>query len=240
MDTDTRRLKAILLAAATLAFVVAPAFTPGFGGFDPQAFPIPQDDPPVQPAGYAFGLWGVIYLWLLAHAGFGLVRRSDNAAWDAPRWPLFGSLAIGASWLAVAQVNPPLATVQIWAMLGLALVAVFRAPRGEERLLLSAPLALYSGWLTAASWVAVGFSLGGYGVMGQTAAALVSLLGAGAVAAVVQSRLGRAPEYGAGVTWALVGVVVANAGTTNVVAGLAALLAAAMAWLTYRAARQGA
>jgi len=77
--TDTRRLKAILTLAAAFAFVVAPFASSGFGGFDPNLFPIPQDRPPVQPAGYAFAIWGPIYLALLAHAAYGLFARGDDA-----------------------------------------------------------------------------------------------------------------------------------------------------------------
>jgi hypothetical protein len=239
MDRDTSRLKAILLFAAAVAFGVAPWLTPGFGGFDPAAFPVPQADPPVQPAGYAFAIWGVIYLWLFAHAAWGLFARPDDTGWDSPRWPLFGSLALGASWLAVALSAPVVATVQIWAMLLLALAALFRTPPGRERWLLEAPLALYAGWLTAASFVALGFLLGGYGLMGERAAAVLCLIGAAAVGLVVQTRLGRAPLYGAALVWALIGVVVANAGSAPGIAVLAALGAAAAALAALRAARGG-
>src|SRR6056297_3673371 len=100
------RMKAILTLTAALAFALSPFANDGFNGFAPDQYPIPQDDPPVQPAGYAFGIWGPIYLWLVAHALWGLVRRSDSPAWDATRWPLALSLAVGAAWLPIAQVSP--------------------------------------------------------------------------------------------------------------------------------------
>ena len=80
-------MKAILVAAAALAFATVPFAVP-FNGFAPDAFPVPQDNPPVQPAGYAFAIWGPIYLWLIAHALYGLVRRSETPEWDRTRWPL--------------------------------------------------------------------------------------------------------------------------------------------------------
>ena len=58
---DQRRLKSILVALAALAFAASPLLVPGFGGFDPNRFPVPQENPPVQPAGYAFAIWGLIY-----------------------------------------------------------------------------------------------------------------------------------------------------------------------------------
>jgi hypothetical protein len=95
-----------LVLVATLSFVASPYVTDGFAGFDPDLFPIPQDRPPVQPAGYAFAIWGLIYLWLIVHAGFGLFQRADDAGWDAPRWPLFVSLGLGTGWIAVANTSP--------------------------------------------------------------------------------------------------------------------------------------
>ena len=126
--TDTMRMKAILLVTAAVAFASAPFWSGGFGGFDPDRYPIPQIDPPVQPAGYAFSIWGPIYLWLILSAAFGLLRRAENPAWDAHRWPLVASLAIGTPWISVAVISPIWATVMIWAMLGAALWALFTRP----------------------------------------------------------------------------------------------------------------
>ncbi len=202
-------MKAILVAVAALAFAVSPFFVP-FDGFDPTQYPIPQDNPPVQPAGYAFSIWGLIYLWLLLHGAFGLFKRDTDGIWDRTRWPLFISLAVGASWLSVAEVSPAMATILIWVMLISALVALFRSA-GPDRWLLQAPLAIYAGWLTAASFVSVGLLGAGYGIaFGQTGWAWVALLGALAFATVVQTRLGRAPEYGLTLVWALIAVAIAN------------------------------
>jgi hypothetical protein len=233
---DRARLKAILVLAATLAFVTSPLLVTGFNGYDPQAFPVPQVDPPAQPAGWAFSIWGPIYLWLVVHAGAGLILRSDDRAWDAGRWGLFGSLALGASWLAVANVAPIPATVQIWAMLALALVALFNAPAQPDRFLLLGPVALYAGWLTAASWVSVALVLGGWGILGAKAAAVVAVLGAAVTAGTVQMRLRRAPEYGLAVVWALIALVAQNI-ADPLLAGAAGAGAAAVALAVWRATR---
>lgn len=230
--TDTRRLKAILTLAAAVAFVIAPFLTQGFGGFDPNLFPVPQDSPPVQPAGYAFAIWGPIYLALLAHAAYGLFARGDDALWDAPRWPLMASLIFGAPWIAVAQTSATMATVLIWAMLATALAALFVTRRDtREGWVHAAPLALYAGWLTAAAWVSVGLMLGGFGITSNVTAAWIALAGAAATATVVQRRTLRAPLYGLAVAWALVAVTVRNAGDNLPLAAAAALGAAAIAAL---------
>ena len=49
----------------TATFVVSPAFTNPFMGFTADQLPYPQIDPRVQPAGYAFAIWGLIYSWMV-------------------------------------------------------------------------------------------------------------------------------------------------------------------------------
>lgn len=204
-----------LVLLAALVFAASPWFTSGFNGFEPNQFPVPQDDPPVQPAGYAFSIWGLIYLWLIAGAAFGLIKRSDDPDWAEMRPPLMVSLLIGATWLPIANVSPLAATVLIWAMLGTALVSLFRVG-DTDRWWQQAPVAIYAGWLTAASSVSIGLVLAGYGLLPGTLAAIIALtLGLG-IALVAQYRLHRAPEYGITVIWALIGVIVANTAPLNI------------------------
>jgi hypothetical protein len=219
------RLWAALAALAALGFAASPWLVPGFNGFEPDQFPIPQDDPPVQPAGYAFAIWGLIYAWLIVGTLFGLVRRPGDADtdrdWAAMRPPLVLSMVVGAFWLPVAQVSPIAATVMIWVMWGAALLSLFRVG-DTDRWLQQAPVAIYAGWLTAASCVSVGFLLAGYGLLDATPAALAALAIALVIALAAQYALHRAPEYGLTVIWALVAVIVANTQPLNAaVAGLA-------------------
>ena len=53
---DTARLKAVLVLVAAMAFVLSPFLAQPFTGFDPAQLPIPVDDPPIQPEGYAFAI----------------------------------------------------------------------------------------------------------------------------------------------------------------------------------------
>ena len=121
-----QRLKAILTLLAAVAFLLSPVFSSGFNGFSAGQFPIPQVDPPVQPAGYAFSIWGLIYLALLAGAVFGLTKRASHPGWDAARWPLIASLVVGAAWIPVANRSVVAATVLIWIMLVTAVLALDR------------------------------------------------------------------------------------------------------------------
>jgi len=227
---------AILAFISAILFALSPLFVPGFGGFDPDRFPIPQNNPPVQPAGYAFAIWGVIYLWLIAGLGFGLWRRRNDPAWHAMRLALIPSLLIGAVWLPVALQSPIWATVLIWAMLVPALLALFRSPR-QDRWAAALPVGLYAGWLSAASCVSLGLLAAGYGYADETTAALVALFLALVLASAVQNQLRRAPSYGIGVIWALVAVVVQNMTQDITVAALAAGGALALILPTFKAWR---
>ena len=93
------RLTAILLLIVTLAFFASPAVTPPFRGYDPAIFPVLIARPAIQPAGYAFAIWGPIFVWLTAHAAYGLWRRADNPNWLRTRLPLTMAIVLGAVWL---------------------------------------------------------------------------------------------------------------------------------------------
>ncbi|MCO0635054.1 hypothetical protein M8745_03635 [Lutimaribacter sp. EGI FJ00014] len=227
-------MAAILLLVSAVFFAASPLFVGGFNGFAPDQFPVPQVDVPVQPAGYAFSIWGLIYLWLIAGAGFDLFARSDAADWAAMRWPLFGSLVIGAAWIPAAQSSVPVATVMIWLMWALAVWALLRAGR-HDRWWQRVPVALYAGWLTAASCVALGLVLGGYGLMGPTIAAALCIVLALVLAGAVQRARPDEPLYAVAVIWALIGIIMANiAGGALPIAMLAGLGAALLAALAAR------
>ncbi len=219
-----------------LTFAGSTLWVPDFGGFDANQFPVPQDNPPVQPAGYAFAIWGIIYLWLLIGMGFGLLKRRSDPDWQAMRKPLIVSLAIGSIWLPVAVLSPVWAAILIWAMLIPALMALFEAPR-SDRYWAAAPLGLYAGWLSAASCVALGLVAAGYGFTSEFTAAFGFVFLALVIASAVQNQLKRAPAYGISVIWALVAIVVQNLSTEPTIAALAgggALALVAPVWKAWR------
>lgn len=213
---------ALLTFVFTVTFVVSPAFTSPFSGFRADQLPFPQIEPPIQPAGYAFAIWGLIYGWLIVSAVFGVWKRPSDGEWDRARLPLLLSLAVGTPWLAVANASAIWATILIFVMAAGAIIALIWAPQ-KDIWLFRVPVGIYAGWLTAASFVSLGSTAAGYGVLTDPLGwAYIGIISALCVAAFVVLRTG-ADAYGLTVVWALTGIIAANGLTTWTVTALAAV-----------------
>lgn len=226
-----RPLPLLVLIAAVL-FAGASLVTP-FNGAVGTDLPVPQVDPPVQPAGWAFAIWGIIYLWLILGAAYGLWRRAADPAWDRARGPLLASLVLGIPWLWIALRSTPVAVAWIVAMAAFAVWAWLRAP-AEDRGWLRGPIGLYAGWLTAATGVSLGILAAGYGLLPPLGAAFAAVLLALVVAVAVQRQRPGAWTYGAAVAWALLGLTVRSLGTYPGLAALCALGIVAILWVALR------
>lgn len=224
----TNRIWAWLVLGLAVAFAASPLFSDGFNGFTKGQFPVVLDHWPAQPAPWAFSIWGVIYLWLIAGLAFGVMRRADDPDWRPARPAMALSLAVGVPWIAVANTAPVAATVMIAVMAGGAIMAVLRSGR-HDPLWQAGPAGLYAGWLTAATGVAVAVTLSGHGILDGQMAALALLVAVLAVALTVQARRPRIWSYPLAVGWALLGIVAANASAAYW--PTAALAAAGMAAL---------
>ncbi|SEQ18986.1 hypothetical protein SAMN05428995_103160 [Loktanella sp. DSM 29012] len=217
----------------TLAFALSPLFS-SFSGFQSDQLPIPQINPPVQPAGYAFAIWGPIYLWLTASAIYGLWKSRNDPKWDAARKPLCVSLAVGVPWLWVANQSAVWATVMIWIMLGFAIAALISSPP-LTRWTFRGPVALYAGWLTAASFVSLATVLAGYGIgFSAYGWAFAGIIGALVLAMAVYRRQ-PAPVYLLAIIWALIGVCVNNGFdrfliTATAITGIVVLICVMAVW----------
>jgi hypothetical protein len=178
------------------------------------------DDPPIQPAGWAFAIWGVIYLWLLASAGFGLFKRDIDPGWDATALAaLREPRHRGVLDTRRADGAPVMSTILIWVMLIGALLALRAAP-AHDRAWLALPIGLYAGWLTAASCVALATVAAGYGLGSVSTLSWVGVAIALLLAITFTQNL-RVPTYPLAVAWALAGIVAANATTAPAFAGAA-------------------
>lgn len=217
-----------LVLIFTAAFVTAPLWSGQFAGFEAGQLPIPQEDPPMQPAGWAFSIWSLIYLGLLASAVFGIWRRADDSDWQRVRAPLLLSLVLGTPWLWIAQRSAEWATVLIVPMAATAIVAFLRAPE-RDRWLLRAPVGLLAGWLTAATFVSLAAVMAGHGIGADALGwAFIGIPLTLLVTVAVIVAKPPAWDYAAAVAWALFGIAVKNGAaqpgvTLLAMAGLASL-----------------
>jgi len=223
-------MKAVLILLLAIAFAIAPFLSPEFGGIPPEIYPVPQNNPPVQPAGWAFAIWGVIYLGLIGHGLYGVTNHRDDTPWNKGRVALAISLFVGVFWLPVALVSPALATVMIWIMLMGALVSLYQARSAKPNWVANLPVALYAGWLTAASFVSIGLVLAGYGFAGEVFAATIAL-GLATVFAIYNQIKLQHWTYGAAVAWGFSGIAAANWGEQWLVTVLSAIAAVMIAGL---------
>jgi hypothetical protein len=211
--------------ALSVAFAAAPLVTSPFTGFTADQLPVPQIDPPVQPAGWAFSIWGLIYLWLIVSAAYGVRKRPRAEDWRRARLPLLMALGIGTPWLAIANASAIWATITIFIMAAGAIGAFLMAPE-RDVWLARVPYGIFAGWLSAASFVSLGSTAAGYGlVMNQTGWAILCIILATLLALAVQSHRPRAASYGLTVAWALMAIVVANGFNVLGVVALASLAA---------------
>ena len=229
-------MKAIAVVCGALAFAAGSAMSSGFGGFDPAAFPNPVEDLPLTPAGYAFSIWGVIFIALIQNAFYGLIKRDTDAEWDATRWPLFVTQAIGAAWIGIAQVSPVMATITIWIMLAGSLMALRAGLKTPETWWMHVPLALLAGWLTAASWVALTTTVVGFTALTPAAGSWIGLAGA-LLTALAVLRVMPQPAYAIAAIWALVGVIVANLGGSTAFVAATGAGVALLVWEALRGIR---
>lgn len=200
----------------------------------------------ITPAGWAFSIWGLLYLGSLVFAVYqALPAQRQNELLAHVRWPAAGAFLGNALWAAYTQVFG-LSVISV-AIILFTLVCLLsnyrtfaeldRGFSGSERWCVVLPLSALASWLTVASIVNIAASLRFHGVEGEEAAPLVAaavLLVAGVIA-VAALRSGRGnPAYALVFLWALSAVYAAGGQQSGAVAagaGIAGLLViGAMTW----------
>jgi heme/copper-type cytochrome/quinol oxidase subunit 4 len=116
---------------------------------------------PLVPAGYAFAIWAAIYLWSLISAVWQMgEKHRDDPALKAVGWNMAGVYLINSLW----QIWVPLrglewisfvlvALALVLGLSGLLRLRELGAVSGEDTGFVFAPMALTSGWLTAATFI---------------------------------------------------------------------------------------
>lgn len=216
----TRRL--VVLAATVFAVVVGQTQILMGWGQSPAEFSA-DSDTTLKVAGYAFAIWGVIYLWLLVHAvRQALPQTGESLLIHRFGWPSVVALLGIGWWVVAAALDWEMATiVLIFGALASLLVPLLanagtiRAlPRGDrDRWMTVWPLALLAGWLTVAAPLNLITVVTGNGalpdLLSPTVWAIVAIIVVAAVALGVTQRL-RTVAYALPIAWGLLGAFVAE------------------------------
>ncbi|WP_167305373.1 tryptophan-rich sensory protein [Saccharomonospora piscinae] len=242
MGTDRRpgRADAVRAAAVLLAAVlqIVAGALGGTGAYGEPIGTVANSYPhPLLPAGTAFAIWSVIYVWIVALAvRQALPGQRSRALHRATGWWLVAAgvlnaawvLTFGQRWALVAQV----VIVALLVCLGAALARASRIPAEgwADRLLTQGAIAFYTGWVAVATMV---------GAV-TTAVSLDALVNAGvAVAVLLVAAVGLAWAatsadavlfFAAPVLWALfwIGEATGDTAVRVVVAVVAAVVVLAI------------
>jgi hypothetical protein len=248
---DLRTLLNILLP---LAQPLVGAMASVFGIGHTQAEMSARSQTPVVPQGYAFSIWGLLFLLSIAWGIWQLLPSAGRDSLVAKRlgWPLAATFAGSILWMLLSQLTENgwhLVAVMLL-VLSASLTAFFvnrrtdhaaAAPGQAERWLIRPLVGLLAGWVSVATFanIAGAALLSGFFPAegaGLTVAAVLILLACGGLALTVLWVSGGSPWYAAAVAWALLAIVYANTlgRDTNLPVAItaAALLAVvlAMAW----------
>jgi hypothetical protein len=199
---------------------------------------------PVEPAGYAFGVWAVIFVLSLLFAGYqALPANRENAVLRRVGWPVVGAFVCTGLWSVFVSLRQlGFAQAMLLSIFASLLVAYLRLARSDpgalgrtERWLVSLTVGIFLGWVTAANAVSLtsevvrrGFVEAGGG--GEVLVGSALLLFGGLLAAAI-TRAGRTgpPQayraFALTVLWALIAVVVAQYGASFVTTGAAVVAA---------------
>ena len=216
----TRRL--VVLAAAVFA-VVVPLVQNLAGLGLTQAEFAADGNQTLRVAGYAFSIWGLIYLGLLAYAVRQLLPQTgESVLINRMGWPSAVAFFGLGLWIIVAALNLKAASVVIIFATLIALLAPMLALSGEvrrlarfdrDRLLLVWPLAALAGWLTVAAPLNLITTLTAFdalpAALSPTAWAVLAVVATTGVALAVTAAL-LTLAYPLPTAWGLLGAFVAE------------------------------
>ena len=213
----------VLPLVQPLAGALAPAFGIGMSNAEMTRL----SETPVVPAGYAFSIWGPIFLAAIAYGVWqALPAQRGDALLARLRGPLALAFLLNIAWMVTSQlIGNGWHLVAILALIVAAMgTALLRLPRGRAgpppraaaRWLVVPLVGLWAGWASAAAFANLSITarwaeFGWFGLSPIGAAMLVILAATGFGAALLR-RSGGNPWYAGGLAWALVAIIVANLG----------------------------
>lgn len=231
-------LRSILVICAVIFAIAVPAFQAVYQfGLSAAAFSFQGDDT-LRVAGFAFAIWGPLYLGMIVYAVYQTLPFAQSSeTLKVYAWPSIIAISGCGLWILMAALNWTWMTVVVISASATALVLALVRTQGlgkpSEQLLIALPLNLLAGWLTIASIVNVVTVLTIERVITSdhaTVTGLVAVGGATLIAGAV-AVCGRSGFYLAPIIWGLFGVRVAESTRQPLIADAAGLAVLALSGL---------
>lgn len=190
----------------------------------------------ITPAGYAFAIWGVIYVGLIAFSIYqALPGQRDNSVIAKAAAGIIGACLLQIAWVYAFLTAYFWLSVALMAGILACLIAAYLSARSlrptrSVRWLVQAPISVYFGWITVAAVVNVSSALlitlppvWATAFAGSVGLTIGILVVSSAIAAIIALRYGDA-AYPAVTVWALVAIAIRHPDLVSL-----ALIAAALA-----------
>lgn len=184
----------------------------------------------LTPAGYAFAIWGLIYIGLIAYSIYqALPAQRHDSAFQSASWGVIGACVLQIIWIYVFLTFYFWPSVLLIAGILICLAYAYLnsrsvKPTWKNRWLFQAPISIYFGWITVATVVNVAGALYVMDVSRENLATFSSTVDASTegllatvvmmaisagIAAIVATRYQDA-VYPAVVVWALSAIAIRN------------------------------
>jgi translocator protein len=199
----------VIISTITVIFVNYLASTGYIGGITPdylsKLYPTF-----VTPAGFAFTIWGWIYLGLIIFTIFqAMPSQADN--YRKIRTIYVINCLANCVWILVWHNQLIVASVGAMLVLLASLIAININLTGEDSLIARVPFGMYFGWVTVATVVNITICLSSFGIKysDSTSITIACLLIAVAAIIGVTVRLGiKNVAYGLAVAWGILGIAI--------------------------------
>ncbi len=239
--TPAQRIRRLIVLAAAAFAVLVPLVQMGLGWGQSAGEFSTDSDTTLRVVGWAFSIWGLIYLGILAYAARQVMPQTgESDLINAFGWPSAAAFVGIGLWIVAAALDWELATiVLIFGSLAVLLVPLLTqggriralSLGDRDRWFTVWPLALLAGWLTVAAPVNLITVATGNGALPAGLSPTILAIAAVVVVALVAVGLTyriRTLAYALPVVWGLVGVFVAEQGRNGTLAFTAAIAAVAV------------
>jgi hypothetical protein len=173
----------------------------------------------IQPAGWAFSIWGLIYTLSFVYAVYQLIPKYDNALLTKTRLPALVGFLGSIAWLYFAGMTSGLIWLTIPVLFGMAIALTFVVTTPDtndatQSVLSKKILFPYAAWTGIASWLNIQAVLNDQGVVTSEVINYISnsilFVCIAAFTLYYFRKSGYCPWYGGVMVWASVAVVFVN------------------------------